>query len=224
MKKWAIFSTVLVLLLLCSFSTVGAKGIDNPPGVPLYVIIEVDWDGISESGDWTVWGPKWAPEVGTGTILASCTNCLEMSYDFEFKGKTVHFDETYVPTVNATPQTHHVVLHDKDGDGTYTGSLSAAHYFPWKPEPDGSWPILYLDRIDYDITFDEDGSVINFRYLEYEHKKLEQIDNQFAKALNFENDPNGKMEYLYQGSFVVLYLFEKFIFLLPAYLICYKMS
>jgi len=172
MKKWAIFSTVLVLLLLCSFSTVGAKGIDNPPGVPLYVIIEVDWDGVSAKGDWTVWGPKWNPVVG-GTLLASCTDCLEMSYDFEFKGKIVHFDETMVSGVRATPQSNHVVLHDKDGDGTYTGSLSAGHYFPWAQEPDGSWAILYFDRIEYEITFDGDDNVTDFRYLQYEHKKLE---------------------------------------------------
>lgn len=169
---------IAAVLLILSLSVIpvsgggGGGGIDNPPGVPLYVIIEVDWDGVSANGDWTVWGPKWAPVVGTGTILASCTDCLEMNYEFTFHGKTVHFTEVMVPTVRATPQESHVVLRDKDGDGTYTGSLSAAHYFPWAPESDGSWAILYQDRIDYEIAFDEDGNVESFRYLQYEHKKL----------------------------------------------------
>jgi len=170
MKKLAILVAV-VAFLIGIVSSVSAKGIDNPPGVPLYVIIEVDWDGISPDGDWTVWGPKWSPAVDD-TLLTGCTDCLEMSYDFTFHGKTVHFDEVMVESVRATPQKSHVVLHDKDGDGIYTGSLSAAHYFPWAPELDGSWPILYFDRIDYDVTFDEDGNVTNFHYLQYEHKKL----------------------------------------------------
>ncbi len=172
MKKLAVFIIVLALLLFTSVSMVGAAGIDNPAGVPLYVIIEVDWNGVSENGDWTVWGPKWDPKVGVGAPLIGCTACLEMNYDFEFKGKTVHFNEVMVPSVVATPQSHHVVLFDKDGDGTYTGSLSASHYFPWAPEPDGSLVILYFDRIDYEITFDEDGNVTDFHYLQYEHKKL----------------------------------------------------
>jgi hypothetical protein len=144
-----------------------AGGIDDPPGVPLYVIIEVTWDGSSAEGDWTVWGPKWAPQVNIGPILSACTNCLEMNYEFTFRGKTVQFDEVYVPTVDAMPQKHHVVLKDLDGDGVYTGSLSAARY-----ELDPA-AILYLDRIDYDIEFEEDGNVVYFHYLQYEHKKME---------------------------------------------------
>lgn len=170
MKKMIVFTIVLALFLFGSFSMIGAAGIDNPPGVPLYVIIEVDWDGVSANGDWTVWGPKWEPVVG-GTLLTSCTDCLEMNYEFKFKGKTVHFDEVMVPTVVATPQSNHVVLFDKDGDGTYTGSLSAGHYFPWWADPNGS-EAIYFDRIDYEITFDENGDVKSFHYLQYEHKKL----------------------------------------------------
>jgi hypothetical protein len=177
MKKIVVLSLALVLLLGLAAKPViaggGGGGINDPPGNPLYVIIEVNWDGVSANGDWTVWGPKWAPEVGTGTVLASCTNCLDMTnYQFTFHGKTVHFDEVMVSTVRATPQSKHVVLTDKDGDGTYTGSLAAGHYFPWAPEPDGSWPIHYFDRIDYEIKFNSDGSVDTFRYLQYEHKKL----------------------------------------------------
>jgi hypothetical protein len=168
MKRKSLLAVVAVLaLLILSTSVALAGGIDDPPGVPLYVIIEVDWDGVSSHGDWTVWGPAWDPEVG-GTMLTGCTGCLEMNYEFTFRGKTVHFDEIYVPTVTATPQVHHVVLHDLDGDGTYTGSLSAAHYFPW-----GAGAVLYFDRIEYDIAFDGDGNVTDFHYLQYEHKKLE---------------------------------------------------
>lgn len=176
-RRRVVLAFVVMALLLAlgvpTFAGGGGGGIDDPGGVPLYVIIEVDWDGVSPSGDWTVWGPAWAPVVETGTILASCTDCLEMDYEFTFHGKTVHFTEVMVEGVVATPQESHVVLRDKDGDGTYTGSLSAAHYFPWRPEPDGSWAILYFDRIDYEITFDDDGNAVDFYYLQYEHKKLE---------------------------------------------------
>jgi hypothetical protein len=144
-------------------------GINDPAGIPLYVIIEVDWDGVSPNGDWTVWGPLWNPEVD-GTLLTSCTDCLEMNYEFTFRGPTVQFDEIYVPTVDATPQVQHVVLTDLDGDGTYTGSLAAAHYFPWRA---GETTITYFDRIDYDIAFDSEGNVTHFHYLQYEHKKLD---------------------------------------------------
>ena len=179
MKRFAALSSLALVLLLGLAATPvlaggGGGGINNPPGNPLYVIIEVNWDGLSPNGDWTVWGPKWAPVVGVGVPLTSCTDCLDMSnYTFTFHGKTVHFDEVMVEGVDATPQAHHVVLADKDGDGTYTGSLAAGHYFPWAPEPDGSWPIHYFDRIDYEITFDSDGNVAEFSYLQYEHKKLE---------------------------------------------------
>ena len=173
MRKIA-FLFAFIALLFGAVSSVSAKGIDDPNGVPLYVIIEVDWDGHSANGDWAVWGPKWEPVVG-GTLLTGCPNCLEMSsYDFAFHGKTVHFNEVYVDTVTATPQSHNVVLKDGDGDGTYTGSLPAAHYFAWGPEPGGSWPILYFDRIDYEISFDGEGEITDFHYLQYEHKKLEQ--------------------------------------------------
>jgi len=171
--KRKIFSILFALVLVCSLglavpaAAAGGGGINDPPGNPLYVIIEVTWDGVSTNGDWTVWGPKWAPVVGTGTVLSSCTDCLDMSgYTFTFRGKTVHFDEEYVSGVDACPQVHHVVLHDVDGDGTYTGSDPASKYtFPTRPGE------LYHDRIDYEISFDSFGGVTNFRYLEYEHRK-----------------------------------------------------
>ncbi|MBA7668280.1 hypothetical protein ES703_76390 [subsurface metagenome] len=180
MKKLIAITMAAVLLLAMVVSAPvaaargGSGGINDPPGNPLYVIIEVTWDGVSANGDWTVWGPVWAPVVGTGPVLASCTNCLDMSsYTFTFHGKTVHFDEVMVSSVRATPQQNHVVLKDIDGDLEYTGSLAAGHYFAWAPEPDGSWAIHYFDRIDYEITFDSiGGNVTSFRYLQYEHKKL----------------------------------------------------
>lgn len=173
MKKIAILAVALVLLLGLTVTSVmaggGGGGINSPPGNPLYVIIEVTWDGDADQmGNWTVWGPKWAPVVGTGTVLTSCTDCLDMSgYTFTSHGKTVHFDEEYVSGVDACPQVHHVVLRDLDGDGEYTGSDPASKYtFPTRPGE------LYHDRIDYWITFDEDGNVTDFRYLEYEHRKM----------------------------------------------------
>ncbi len=169
-RRWLMAAVALLMLATLAGSGL-AGGINDPLGVPLYVIIEVDWDGVSADGDWTVWGPKWDPVVG-GTPLTSCTDCLEMNYEFTCRGKTLLFDETMVPAVVGTPQVSQVVLMDLDGDGTYTGSLSASHYFPWGPEGDGTWPILYFDRIDYDVTVDENCTVTDFHYLQYEHKKL----------------------------------------------------
>lgn len=144
-------------------SSTGVAGISDPEGFPLYVIIEVNWDGVG-MGDWKVWGPKYSPVVGTGDVLSECTECLEMNYDFEFKGKTVQFNEVYVSTVDGRPQSHKVVLTDVDGDGLYTGSLPAARYNLQEG-------YIYLDRIDYEAEF-VNGEVSSFRYLEYEHKKL----------------------------------------------------
>jgi hypothetical protein len=62
-----------------------------------------------------------------------------------------------------------VVLTDVDGEGVYTGSLSAAKYNWGGDPPSGN---LYHDRIDYEVTVDESGIVTNFHYLQYEHKKL----------------------------------------------------
>lgn len=166
-KLICVLAGLLMVLGGTALAARGGRAIDTP-GVPLYVIIEVTWDGHSDYGNWKVWGPKWDPEVG-GTELASCLNCLDMTnYEFTFHGKTVHFDEVYVPGVNATPQIRHVVLHDFDGDGTYTGSLSSQHY-TWE----GSGAILYMDRIDYELTLDGEGNLVYFHYLQYEHKKMQ---------------------------------------------------
>lgn len=142
----------------------GSAGVSNSgDGMPLYVIIEVNWDGQGQ-GDWKVWGPKYDPKVD-GEVLTECTDCLDLDYNFEFKGKTVQFYETYVSTVDGKPQRHKVILHDDDGDGIYTGSLPAARYNLQEG-------YIYLDEIDYEATFNSNGTLNNLRYLEYEHKKL----------------------------------------------------
>lgn len=171
---------VLAVFMLALWAGIGnhggvaAGGIDDPSGVPLYVIIEVTWDGSSldadddhstDSSSWTVWGPRYSPQVG-GTSLSTCSDCLDFGgFVVDFKGRTLQFDETYVSGVNATPQTRHVVLTDPDGDNVYAGSLAAERY-----EFEGVWA-LYMDRIDYTVTVDGSGNVMDFRYLEYEHKK-----------------------------------------------------
>jgi len=166
-----------VAILLAPMAAVSARGNENPNGIPLYVIIEVQWDGnAAHDASWIVHGPKWNPTID-GPVLASCPigpvgTCLAADYEFTFHGKTVQFDEVFVDTVTATPQVRHVVLSDLDGDGTYTGTLSGYHYFPWAPEPDGSYATLYFDSYDYEVTFDQAGNVTNFYYVQYEYKKL----------------------------------------------------
>jgi hypothetical protein len=143
----------------------GIVNSEKSTGIPLFLIIEVNWNGV-EQGSYTLWGPVWASVAGTGTVLDGCTNCLDISYNFVFKGNTVQFDETYPSYVSATPQVRRVVLHDADGDGKYTGSLSAERY---EFSHDRA---LYMDRVDYEITFSSNRTLVNFRMLEYEHRKI----------------------------------------------------
>lgn len=178
MRYSRVFMVFLLLaILIAPMASVSARSVDDPSGIPLYVIIEVQWDGnVAHDASWTVHGPKWAPTID-GPVLAQCPigpvgTCLAANYEFAFSGKTVQFDEVFVDTVNASPQVRHVVLQDVDGDGTYTGSLSAWHYDAWAPEPDGSYATLYFDSYDYQVTFDQAGNVTNFYYVQYEHKKL----------------------------------------------------
>jgi hypothetical protein len=85
-----------------------------------------------------------------------------MSYEFVCKGKTLQFDETYVDTVQAFPQTHHVVLHDRNRDGTYSGWITARYEYPVGTRR--------MDVIAYEVQVDEDCSVTDFFYREYEYK------------------------------------------------------
>ncbi len=161
---------IIAIFALLSLLVVGpalAQGIDDPGGIPLYVIIEVRWDGQSAHGDWIVHGPAFGPPTENGPVLTQCFDCLDMGgYDFQFRGKTLQFDEVFVSTVVATPQVRHIVLNDQDGDGVYTGTNSAHHYFPWV---EGS-ALLYFDRIEYTVVT-ENGQVVDFSYWQYEHKK-----------------------------------------------------
>jgi hypothetical protein len=178
MTRMSLFISILVgllIVLLAGGAAFGSKG-GRPAGtngVPLYVIIEVEWNAGDGLASWTVWGPQWDPVIG-GTPLTSCTDCLEIATDYTFRanGKIVQFRETMVSTVNANPQSKQVVLYDPDGDGTYVGSLSSWNYFPWWTGEDNASDALYFDRIDYQVTFDQAGNLVHFRYLEYEHKKL----------------------------------------------------
>ena len=175
-RKWFYLLILLGLLVVSAVGggVLGSRGGRNigGNGVPLYVIIEVEWNEGDNLASWTVWGPKWDPQIG-GTPLTSCSDCLEISTDYTLhaNGKTVHFDEVMVSTVNANPQSRHVVLFDPDGDGTFVGSLSSWNYFPWWDQDNGSTAI-YFDRIDYEVTLDEDGNLVHFYYCQYEHKKL----------------------------------------------------
>jgi len=164
----------MMIVLMVAGGALGGRGGRSvgPNGVPLYVIIEVEWNEGDYEASWTVWGPVWEPVIG-GTLLTSCTDCLAFDYSFTFhaNGKSVHFEEVMVPTVNANPQARHIVLFDPDGDNTYVGSLASWNYFPWW-DADNASTALYFDRLDYEITFDEDGNLVHFYYCQYEHKKL----------------------------------------------------
>lgn len=174
--KWLCVPILVGLLgvALAGGGVLGSRGGRNigGTGVPLYVIIEVEWSAGDGLASWTVWGPKWDPQIG-GTPLTSCSDCLEIATDYTLRGngRSIHFDEVMVSTVNANPQSRHVVLFDPDGDGTFVGSLSSWNYFPWWDEDNGS-AAIYFDRIDYEVTLDADGNLVRFYYLQYEHKKL----------------------------------------------------
>lgn len=135
-----------------------AQGIGQPPGQGwvYYAYIEVTWDGSSANGDWWVFAPDETP-------LSGCNDCLGMEYDFECLGNTLQFSETYVAVVPAFPQTHHVVLHDNDGDGTYTGSITARY----------EWPLgtRRMDVIEYEVIVNENCEVTSFFYTEHEFKQ-----------------------------------------------------
>ena len=149
--------------------TAAAKSMGN--GWPYYVDILVDWDpNTGNSGDWNVYAQQYYvdthPGYNVGDFITGCSACLDMSsYDFVFKGNTLQFDETYVPGVIAYPQTHHIVLHDSDGDGVYTGSDVARYDFPSE-----AGQYIRMDVLEYTVTT-ENGQVTQFHYVEKEYKK-----------------------------------------------------
>jgi len=141
-----------------------------------YVDIVVEWDGNpSHAGSWNVYAIN-VDGDDIGEWIAGCTgggvpdSCLNMSsYNFEFKGKTLQFDETYVSGVTAYPQTHHVVLHD-DGKGVYTGRNTARYDFPTRPGR------IFMDVMDYEVKTDESGNITEFKYIEHEFYRYIEIE------------------------------------------------
>jgi hypothetical protein len=153
----------LFIALLCFLFLGGAAiGKDLGKGWIYYAYIEVSWDGISDQGNWYVFAPD-------GTPLTGCDDCLDMEYAFKCVGKTLQFDETYVEVVPAFPQTHHVVLHDTDGGGTYTGAITARY----------EWPLgtRRMDIIEYEVTVDENCEVMEFLYKEHEYKQKNDVES-----------------------------------------------
>jgi len=146
MKK--LFLVLLIsAMLLISVGLVTAKGMGK--GWVYYAYIDVTWDGSSANGNWHVYDPD-------DNHLTGCDDCLEMEYDFVCIGNTLQFDETYVEVVPAYPQTHHVVLHDNDGDNVYTGWITARY----------DWPIgvTRMDVIEYEIEVNVNLFFILFEY------------------------------------------------------------
>ena len=80
-----------------------------------------------------------------GTPNVGCNDCLEMNYDWSFKGKPPQFDETYVSGVDAYSKTQH---QDQDGDEVCKGIITAHYDFPTRPDR------IYMDVIDYKVTTD----------------------------------------------------------------------
>ena len=163
-----VFSVFTVILL--AVSPTSSRDMGN--GWPYYVDILVDWDPTEDNlGDWNVYAQEYWLETHPGSgkevgdLITGCSNCLEMDYDFEFVGSALKFEETYVSGVEAYPRTHMVVLHDKDGDGTYTGSITARYDFPREI---GEY--IRMDVIEYTVKTD-DGRVTDFHYVEKEYKK-----------------------------------------------------
>lgn len=168
MKKLLIVS-IIVAFLVVSMGTAMAKGMGK--GWPYYVDVVVDWDGDPNNmGDWNVYAQQYFVDThsgyNVGDFITGCSACLDMSnYNFVFKGNTLQFDETYVSGVIAYPQTQHVVLHDNDGEGVYTGSDVARYDFP-----DEIGQYIRMDVFEYTVTT-TDGVVTDFHYVEKEYKK-----------------------------------------------------
>jgi len=129
-----------------------------------YIDIEVTWDGIPEHyGTWTAIAVNYR-DFTPGTVVGF-SDTFEMEYDFELRGSILSFDEVYVSGVEAHPQEHHVVLHDSDGDGIYTGTCTVR--FDWP----GVTEFICMDVIEYEVTT-ADGVVTNFEYVEHEYYKI----------------------------------------------------
>ncbi len=120
----------------------------NPPRAP-----PQDWYkgmllAYAPEPDWGLWSENYA-----GT--------------FEIKGKTLQFDEEYVPTVDADPQINHVVLHltgtTAEGDSVYTGKDTTYWTSPSRSD------YVFMDVNMYEIHVDESGQVVDYYYEEHEY-------------------------------------------------------
>lgn len=138
-----------------------------------WVWVEVEWFPlVSEYATWDVYAydcsgdPPKADGAEYGSLLGSST--LLMDYEFKIVGNTLQFDEEYVSGVTAHPQINHVVLHDKDGDGVYTGSDCASRY-EWVSE---RYEYIFLDVMMYEAEINSEGNVIRFYYEEHEYYKF----------------------------------------------------
>lgn len=157
LKKILGFLVAIIALVLFVTPTF-AEGPIKSNGLTPYGDVYVAWDGVPGSlGDW------WVDTDLNGTVDYGAHDTLDMVYDFEFKGKTLQFDETYVEAAIAHPQTHHVVLTDNDGDGTYEGALTARYDAPWST----LCPVR-MDVIEYTVDTSE-GVVGDFNYVEHEY-------------------------------------------------------
>ncbi len=172
MKKIILGTILFVALFLVkpTLADYSPTDLSRGNGWPHYVDVVVSWKGDETvAGSWDVYAIN-KPDYDFGDHVTGCDaggppdSCLSMSYDFVFKGKTLQFDETYVSGVEAYPQTHHVVLHEKE-PGVYTGSIEARYDFPSEI---GQY--IRMDVIDYTVKAN-DNVVTDFYYVEHEFKK-----------------------------------------------------
>src|SRR3989344_4703290 len=157
-KKFLVGSAAGALMLGATIVPAFAAGPTNSNGLTPYADVYVAWDGVAGSlGDWNV------DTDLNGTTDYGCNDCLEMIYDFSFKGNSLQFEEVYVDAAIAHPQTHNVVLKDNDGDGTYEGAITARYDAPWS----ATCPVR-MDVIDYTVATNA-GVVGDFNYIEHEY-------------------------------------------------------
>jgi len=160
MKKFITGLLSLALVLTVATVVKAGQGTPESEGWTPYHDVYVTWDGVSVLGDW------WVDLDLDGDLDENygCDDCVGVDYDFEFKGKTLQFEEVYVSGVEAYPQTHHVVLNDSDGDGVYEGSITARYDY----EASFACPVR-MDVIEYVVDTNSVGTDDYFNYVENEY-------------------------------------------------------
>lgn len=162
-KKFLVGSAAGAIMLGAIAIPAFAAGPTSPNGWTPYADVYVTWDGLSSSqGSWQV-DTNFDGTGEFGCLATDFGGCLDMNYDFSFKGNTLQFEEVYVDAAIAHPQTHNVVLKDNDGDGTYEGAITARYDAPWS----ATCPVR-MDVIDYTVVTN-DGTVEDFSYIEHEY-------------------------------------------------------